>query len=160
MLMSGLPQEHVRKFGHLAAAHLAPAEQLLDVVPVVPLRGAHVVGAQGLVKEAGSALAQLGAVKGGQGSIAEAFPHPLPQAATRLLCVTDQRLLLLVSTPARKSAELAWQLPRSLLTRIERRLRLQLLAKFRLHFADGSSVSILTTRRRNVESLARALGVS
>jgi len=32
------------------------------------------------------------------------------------------------------------------------------MAKFRLHFEDGSSVSILTMRRRSIDSLANVLG--
>jgi hypothetical protein len=32
------------------------------------------------------------------------------------------------------------------------------MAKFRLHFEDGSSVSILTMRRRSIDSLTSVLG--
>jgi hypothetical protein len=32
------------------------------------------------------------------------------------------------------------------------------MAKFRLHFEDGSSVSVLTMRRRSIDSLAAVLG--
>jgi hypothetical protein len=38
--------------------------------------------------------------------------------------------------------------------------RLQLLAKFRLHFADGSTVAVMTARRRNIEALSSVLGSS
>jgi hypothetical protein len=147
----------VTKFGRLAAPHLEPAEQVLDMASVVPTRGAQGLGS-GLTKAAGEALAQVGAVRGGQGSIADAFPHNLPQASFRLLCVTDRRVLFLLSTDVRRTARLVWQVPRSAVTGVERRPRLQLMAKFRLHFADGSSTSVMTMRRRTIESLAAVLG--
>ncbi len=149
-----MPEPQLKKFGHLAIAHLEPGEQLLDIAVVQPLRGAGGVGVTGLV---GSAIASLGAVKGGKGTIADGFPHDLP-VGTNMLTVTDRRVLLLYAGPARKAAQLFWQLPRSAVLQVERRPRLQVMAKFRLHFEDGSSVSILTMRRRSIDSLAGALG--
>jgi hypothetical protein len=149
-----MPEPQLKKFGHLTSAHLEPGEQVLDIAVVQPLRGAGGVGVTGLV---GSAIASIGAVKGGKGTIADGFPHDLP-VGTNLLTVTDRRVLLLYAGPARKSAQLFWQAPRSAVLDVERRPRLQVMAKFRLHFEDGSSVSILTMRRRSVDSLANVLG--
>jgi hypothetical protein len=151
-----MPESQLKKFGHLTSAHLEPGEQLLDIAVVQPLRGAGGVGVTGLV---GSAIASIGAVKGGKGTIADGFPQDLP-VGTNLLTVTDRRVLLLYAGPAGKSAQLFWQAPRSAVLDVERRPRLQVMAKFRLHFEDGSSVSILTMRRRSVDSVANVLGTA
>ncbi len=148
-----MPEPQLKKFGGLASPHLEPGEQLLDIAVVQPLRGAGGVGVTGLV---GSAIASIGAVKGGKGTIADGFPHDLP-VGTTLLTVTEKRVLLLYAGPARKSAQLIWQSPRSAVLQVERRPRLQVMAKFRLHFEDGSSVSVLTMRRRSIDSLAGVL---
>jgi hypothetical protein len=147
--------------------HLRPSERVLTVVrPVVPVRGgsglrlpAAGVGpnvAAGLGGMAGNRLAQIGAVSGGKGSIADTFPHHLPPG--KVLCATDQRLLFLLSNPARTTTQLVWELPKELVRGVERRPRLQLLARFRLHFTDGSSVAVMTPHRRDIESLAASLG--
>jgi hypothetical protein len=149
-----MPEPQLKKFGHLVTPLLEPAEQLLDIAVVQPLRGAGGVGVTGVI---GSAIASVGAVKGGQGSIADSFPHDLP-LGTSMLTVTDRRVLFLYADPARKSAQLLWQAPRSAVLDVERRPRLQVMAKFRLHFEDGSSVSVLTMRRRSIDSLAGVLG--
>jgi hypothetical protein len=149
-----MPEPQLKKFGHLVTPHLGSGEQLLDIAVVQPLRGAVGVGVTGLI---GSAIASIGAVKGGKGSTADSFPHDLP-IGTNMLTVTDRRVLLLYTDAARKSAQLFWQAPRSAVLDVERRPRLQVMAKFRLHFEDGSSVSVLTMRRRSIDSLARALG--
>jgi len=150
-----MPEPQLKKFGHLANPHLEPGEQLIDVAVVQPLRGAG--GGVGVTGVIGSAIASIGAVKGGQGTIADGFPHDLP-VGTSMLTVTDRRVLLLYTGPARKSAQLFWQAPRSAVLGIEPRPRLQVMAKFRLHFEDGSSVSILTMRRRSIDSLTSVLG--
>jgi hypothetical protein len=149
-----MPEPQLKKFGHLATAHLEPGEQLLDIAVVQPLRGAGGVGVTGMI---GSAIASIGSVKGGQGTIADGFPHDLP-IGTNMLTVTDKRVLFLYADPARKSARLFWQAPRSAVLQVERRPRLQVMAKFRMHFEDGSSVSMLTMRRRSIDSLAGVLG--
>ena len=149
-----MPEPQLKNFGHKATPHLEPGERLLDIAVVQPLRGAGGVGVTGLV---GSAIASIGAVKGGKGTIADGFPHDLP-VGTNMLTVTDKRVLLLYAGPARKSAQLIWQSPRSAVLQVERRPRLQVMAKFRLHFEDGSSVSVLTMRRQSIDSLAGVLG--
>jgi hypothetical protein len=142
-----MPEPQLKKFGRLATPHLEPGEQLLDIAVVQPLRGAGGVGVTGVI---GSAIASIGAVKGGTGTIADGFPHDLP-LGTNMLTVTDRRVLFLYADPARKSAQLLWQSPRSAVLDVERRPRLQVMAKFRMHFQDGSSVSVLTMRRIRVE---------
>jgi hypothetical protein len=115
----------------------------------------------GVVGAVGQAITQAGAVKGEGRNIADSFPHHLRPGTTRLLCATDRRLLfLLVSGGTHRTADLIWQVPRSTVIAVERRPRLQLMAKFRLRFADGSAVSVLTMRRHTVDSLAGALGGS
>ncbi|MGV9356514.1 hypothetical protein [Streptomyces misionensis] len=44
------------------------------------------------------------------------------------------------------------------LARVERRPRLQLMARFRVHYADGSRLALLTFRRRTVEGFRAVLG--
>jgi hypothetical protein len=149
-----MPEPQLKKFGHLVMPRLEAGEHLLDIAVVQPLRGAGGVGVAGVI---GSAIASVGAVKGGKGSIADTFPHDLP-LGTSMLTVTDSRVLFLYADPARKSAQLLWQAPRSAVLDVERRPRLQVMAKFRLHFQDGSSVSLLTMRRRSIDSVATALG--
>jgi hypothetical protein len=150
-----MPDPQPKKFGHLTTAHLEPGEQLLDIAVVQPIRGASGVGF-GVARAVGSAIAQVGAVKGEKGTIADSFPHDLP-LGTNMLTVTDRRVLFLY-TDTRKTARSLWGVPRSAVLGVERRPRLQVMAKFRLHFQDGSSVSILTMRRRSIDSLAAVLG--
>lgn len=150
-----MPEPQLKKFGHLTTAHLEPGEQLLDIAVVQPLRGAS--GGVGVTGVIGSAIASVGAVKGGKGTIADSFPHDLP-LGTNMLTVTDRRVLFLYTDATRKTARPLWGVPRSAVLGVERRPRLQVMAKFRLHFEDGSSVSILTMRRRSIDSLSSVLG--
>jgi hypothetical protein len=155
------------RLASLVTPYLRQGERVLDIVmPVVPVRGASGsrlpaagVGpnlAGGLGRATGNRLAQIGAVKGGKGSIADTFPHHLPPG--KALCATDQRLLFLLYSPARKSAQLVWELPRELVRGVERRPRVQMLARFRLHFTDGSSVAVMVHRRRSIDALQASLG--
>jgi hypothetical protein len=162
-----VPANQAAQLSDLVTPHLRPSEQVRDVVmPVVPVRGgsglrlpaagAAPVAAAGVGGMAGNRLAQIGAVKGGKGSIADSFPHHLPPG--KALCATDQRLLFLLINRARKTAQLVWEVPAELVRGVERRPRLQLLARFRLHFTDGSSVAIMTPHRRDIEALAASFG--
>jgi hypothetical protein len=162
-----VPANRSAQLSDLVTPHLRPSEQVLEVVmPVVPVRGgrgarlpvagAAPAAAAGIGGLAGNRLAQIGAVKGGKGSIADTFPHHLPPG--KALCATNQRLLFLLVNRARKTAQLMWEVPRELVRGVERRPRLQLLARFRLHFTDGSSVAIMTPHRRDIEALAVSLG--
>lgn len=157
----------VEKLANLVRPQLRPSEHVLEIVmPVLPVRGgarsalpAAALGPNlgaGIGSMTGNWLAQIGAVTGGKGSIADTFPHHLPPG--KALCATDQRLLFLLYSPARKTAQVVWEIPKELVQGVQRRPRLQLLARFRLHFTDGSSVAVMTPRRRNIESLAASLG--
>jgi hypothetical protein len=146
----------VTKYSRLATPHLEPAERILDIAAVIPTRGASGSGI-GLSAAVGGAIARIGAVKGGPGTIAGSFPGELP-ALLALICVTDTRVLFLLTDGARKTAKVLWQAPRSDVIGIERRPRLQVMAKFRMHFVDGSSASLLTMRRRTIDALASVLG--
>ena len=161
-----MSEQHVRKFRDLVARFLEPGEEILDIAPIQPTRGASVSG-YGMTRVVGEAIAGIGAVKGGPGSIAASFPDA-PGIAAKLLCATDRRALFVLA-PSTHSAEreakglspaprLLWAVPRSYVAGVERRPRLQMMAKLRLHFVDGSSVSVMTMRRGTIESLAGVLG--
>lgn len=149
----------VKKLSPQAAPHLESEEQILDMAIVQPTLGAS-GGGFGLTAAVATAVARAGAVTGAPGSIADSFPSALPYARRGLICVTDRRVLFVLEDPTRKAPKLLWQAPRSYVIGVERRPRLQVMAKFRLHFVDGSSASLLTMRRRSIESLASVLGRS
>ncbi|WP_031073124.1 hypothetical protein [Streptomyces sp. NRRL WC-3742] len=137
---------------------LEQGERLLDVATVTPVAGASGVG-DGAGAAIGNKLARIGAVSGGHGSIASGFPASDGVPTRRLLVVTDRRAaVVIVPIDIRKPSRLVWHAPRHLVQRVERRPRLQLMARFRLHFADGSAVALMTMRRRTVEALADQLG--
>jgi hypothetical protein len=67
------------------------------------------------------------------------------------LVVTDRRVLLFESiAPA---APAYWQAARNLIAAIERRARLQQMARFRMHFTDGSSAAFMTRFAADVRAL-------
>ncbi|MGF1429502.1 hypothetical protein [Kitasatospora sp. LaBMicrA B282] len=135
---------------------LHPGERLLDVAAGYPVAGATGVG-HGPSARVGNAISRIGAVSGGQTSLAAGFPVRIPESQ-KLLAVTDRRVLYVGGkADFRTPGRIAWELPREFVTRVERRPRTQLMARFRLHFADGSAVSILTLRRAAIETLAAAL---
>ncbi|MGH4033479.1 hypothetical protein ACQB60_31610 [Actinomycetota bacterium Odt1-20B] len=136
-----------------ALSQLAPGEQLLSYGIVVPVKSA-----QGVKLKHGKLGGQLGdhlmhrygAQSGDAQSIAAAMP---PTSGALLLRVTDQRVGLvkhLDGTPV-------WEVPRAWVAHVERRPRLQLMARFRVHYADGSWLAFLTARRRTIEAFATAL---
>ncbi|MBE8477071.1 hypothetical protein [Streptomyces justiciae] len=49
-------------------------------------------------------------------------------------------------------------MPRAWVVRVERRPRLQLPARFRLHYADGSWLAFMTARRGTVEGFQALIG--
>lgn len=135
-----------------AARHLlTPGEQLLAYASVVPA-----ASAKGVSVNLGGVLAndlmnRVGARGGVRGSIASQMPST---SGALLLRVTDQRVGLvkpLDGTPV-------WEVPRTWVARVERRPRLQLMARFRVHYADGSWLAFLTMRRRNIERFRSLLG--
>jgi hypothetical protein len=153
-----MSQRLLQKLTHVITPHLESGESLLNVASANPVKGASALGIPGPGRALGVAIARIGAVKGGAGSIAETFPYDLPVAYLRLLAVTSGRVLFLTVDPARKHAELLWHIPRDKVTGIEKKPRLQIMAKFALHFSDESSVSLLTFRQGTVASLAEILG--
>ncbi|MGW2377928.1 hypothetical protein [Kitasatospora sp. NPDC001683] len=137
---------------------LDPDEQLVDVAKVIPAAGAEGIG-DGAGAAIGNKLARIGAVTGGSGSIARSFPNVESGVAAKLLVVTDRRTAFVTVGPdIRKLGRLHWHVPRDLVAGVERRPRLQAMARFRLRFADGSAVSMYTMRRRTIEALAGHLG--
>ncbi|MFJ9695595.1 hypothetical protein [Kitasatospora sp. NPDC101183] len=137
---------------------LEPGERLLDIATVTPVAGSSGVG-HGAGAGIGNRLARIGAVSGGQGSIASGFPGSDGLPTRRLLVVTDRRTaVVVVPVDIRNPGRLVWQASRDAVQRVERRPRTQMMARFRLHFADGSAVALMTMRRRTVEALADQLG--
>ena len=132
-----------------AHSQLAPGEHLLAYGSVVPAKSAKGVGVGAAV--ATRLVNSVGAQAGGAGSIAAQMPRT---SGALLLRVTDQRVGLvkpLDGTPV-------WEVPRAWVTRVERRPRTQLMARFRLHYADGSWLAFLTMRRRTIEQFRELIG--
>ncbi len=162
-----MTEQQTSKFRNQAEPMLEPGEQLLDIAVIQPARGARSAGI-GLTAVVGEAIAGIRAVKGGPGSLADGFPGSPPGVWICLLCVTDRRVFFILTPPGYTEARAAkglsqpprllWQVPRSSVAGIERRPRLQLMAKFRIHFTDGSSASVMTMRRGTIESLSSLLG--
>ncbi|MEW2391691.1 hypothetical protein AB0933_25390 [Streptomyces venezuelae] len=136
-----------------ALCQLAPDEQLLTYGIVVPVKSAEGVKIKhgrigGMLGD--QLMQRYGAQSGGARSIAAAMP---PTSGALLMRVTDQRVGLvrhLDGTPV-------WEVPRTWVAHVERRPRLQLMARFRVHYADGSWLAFLTARRRTIESFTTAL---
>ncbi|MFI9809065.1 hypothetical protein ACIHEJ_32745 [Streptomyces sp. NPDC052301] len=132
-----------------ALSQLAAGERLLGYGTVVPAKSAKGIGVGGAV--AGRLVSSVGGQSGGGGSIAAGMPRT---SGALLLRVTDQRVGLvqpLDGTPV-------WEVPRGWVTRVERRPRTQLMARFRLHCVDGSWLAFLTMRRRTLEQFHSLIG--
>ncbi|MDI2125477.1 hypothetical protein [Yinghuangia seranimata] len=143
-----------------ASAGLEPAEVLVAYGIAVPAKSAKGVrlnhfnpdgrGRRGA--ELGDRLMQsVGAVSGGAGSIAASMPET---TGALLLRITDRRVGLvnhMNGTPV-------WEVPRGWVVRVERRPRLQVVARFRVHYADGSWLGFFTMRRRTIDEFQRHLG--
>jgi hypothetical protein len=136
-----------------ALSQLAPGEQLLAYGIVVPVKSAEGVKIKhgkigGMLGD--HLMHRYGAQSGGARSIAAAMPAT---SGALLMRVTDQRVGLvrhLDGTPV-------WEVPRTWAAHVERRPRLQLMARFRVHYADGTWLAFLTARRRTIEAFATAL---
>lgn len=137
-----------------ALRQLEPGEQLLAYGIVVPVQSA-----EGIKMKHGRLggrlgdhlMHQYGARSGGAQAIAAALP---PTSGALLMRVTDQRVGLVRpvdGTPV-------WEIPRAWAAHVERRPRLQLMARFRVHYTDGTWLAFLTARRRTIEAFATALG--
>ncbi|MEU7058986.1 hypothetical protein [Streptomyces sp. NPDC046197] len=149
--------ETISRHQRSALGHLAPGEQLQTYAVVVPAKGAKGVkvsihGHGRFGGELGDQLVRsVGAQSGGAGSIASGLPAT---SGALLMRVTDQRVGLvhpLDGTPV-------WEVPRAWVARVDRRPRLQLMARFRLHYADGSWLAFLTMRRRTIEDFRSWIG--
>ncbi|MET9384605.1 hypothetical protein ABZY09_26955 [Streptomyces sp. NPDC002928] len=140
-----------------ALSQLAPGEQLQTYGIVVPVKSAKGVkvsfhGHGRIGGELGDRLVHdIGAASAGAGSIASGLP---PTSGALLLRITDQRVGLVRHTDGAP----VWEVPRTWTARVERRPRLQLMARFRLHYADGSWLAFLTTRRRTIETFQQHIG--
>jgi len=137
---------------------LEPAEEPESADIVVPAAGAKGVRAGGpgggIGAAIGDSIGRRGAVKGEQGSLASGVPV---SGDAFLLALSDRRLTLWHQhEPA--LGDLAWEAPRDAVERVERKRRYQLMAKFVLHFTDGSAVTFMTMRRATIDRLSSALG--
>ncbi|MEU1145215.1 hypothetical protein ACFYO9_06880 [Streptomyces sp. NPDC005863] len=139
-----------------ALSQLAPGEQLLAYGIVVPVKGAEGVKIKyGKHGKVGGMLGdhlmhRYGAEAGGAQSIAAAMP---PTSGALLMRVTDQRVGLV----GVHDGAPVWEVPRTWVARVERRRRLQLMARFRVHYADGSWLAFFTARRRTIEAFGAVL---
>lgn len=134
-----------------ALHQLAPGERLLGYGSVVPAKSAKGIGLNVGGVIANQFVNSVGAQSGAAGSIAAGMPDT---SGALLLRVTDQRVGLvrpLDGTPV-------WEVPRAWVVRVERRPRTQLMARFRLHYADGSWLAFLTMRRRTIERFRSLIG--
>lgn len=136
-----------------ALSQLAPGEQLLAHGVVVPVKSAE--GVKIKHGKAGGMLGdhlmhRYGAEAGGAQSIAAAMP---PTSGALLMRVTDQRVGLV----GVQDGAPVWEVPRTWVARVERRPRLQLMARFRVHYADGSWLAFFTARRRTIEAFGAVL---
>ncbi|WP_225094637.1 hypothetical protein [Streptomyces sp. CoH27] len=134
-----------------ALSQLAFGERLLGYGSVVPAKSAKGVSINVGGVVANQLMHTIGAQSGGAGSIAAGMPGA---SGALLLRVTDQRVGLvrpLDGTPV-------WEVPRAWVARVERRPRTQLMARFRLHYADGSWLAFLTMRRRTIEQFRSLIG--
>ena len=149
--------ETIPRYQRAALSQLGTGEQLLAYGIVVPAKSAK--GMKVNIRGAGRAggaigdylMQNVGAASGGAGSIAAQMP---PTSGGLLMRVTDQRVGLvrhLDGTPV-------WEVPRTWVARVERRPRLQLMARFRLHYADGSWLAFLTLHRRTIEGFQSLVG--
>ncbi|MFF1377497.1 hypothetical protein [Streptomyces sp. NPDC058308] len=136
-----------------ALSQLAPGERLLAHGIVVPVKSAEGIKVKpGVIggRLGDHLMHRFGAESGDAMSIAAAMP---PTSGALLMRVTDQRVGLvrhLDGTPV-------WEIPRTWAAQVERRPRLQLMARFRVHYADGSWLAFLTARRRTIEAFTTAL---
>jgi hypothetical protein len=136
---------------------LEPGEQLLTFAIVVPAKSARGVKVNlPLTGRLGGYLGDhlmhtIGAESGGTGSIASGMPRT---SGALLMRVTDRRVGLL----HHQNGTPVWEIPRTWVARVERRPRLQLMARFRMHYADGSWLAFLTLSRRATERFKAVLG--
>ncbi|MDI5966825.1 hypothetical protein POF50_031930 [Streptomyces sp. SL13] len=141
-----------------ALTGLTAGERLLVHEVVVVAKGAkgaftvHAPGMRPLTAGVRREIMDIGSSTGGWNSIAGQMPATGGSAL--VMRVTDQRLGLVTV----KEGSPVWEVPRSWAARIERRPRLQLMARFRVHFVDGSWAAFYTVRRRTVRAFAAELG--
>jgi hypothetical protein len=153
-----MTEKLISRYGRTIEPQLTPDERLLDVAVIQPVAGVRgSVGPSAVMAEA--LVRRVGAMGGGTASLADRFPAERPFGVLqRVLWVSDRRVGFTGSRGSREPGVLLWSVPRAWVVRVERRPRVQAMARFRLHFADGSFVAALTMRRRTVESLADLLG--
>ncbi|MFI0262288.1 hypothetical protein ACH4OW_24975 [Streptomyces sp. NPDC017056] len=152
-----MTEKTMTRFAPTTIPLLATGERLLDIAPVVPVSGVKGVGG---VPGAGvgNALARVGGVGGNAEGLARQLPTESPAGFIRkLLWVSDARVGLTAADP-HGNGQLLWAVSREQVAAVRRSPRLQLMARFRLHFADGSFLAFMTMRRRNTEALAGAVG--
>lgn len=141
------------KYDDSVLPYLPPAEQLVvatnAVVPAASKGVSFNLG--GMI---GNRLARLGAISGDKDSIAAGIPT---SQSSVVLAVTGSRVGLWGSLDGKQNGEL-WSVARTHVAGVRRRPRLQLLAKYRLHFDDGSSAALMTPQAHTVEVLQEVLG--
>lgn len=126
------------------------------VVPVVGATGVTPRGIAGVGAKVATNITRAGSVKGG--GLAATFPvtrnnQPL------MMALTDQRMVVCGHDEKEPGVpkELVWECPRGAIARVERKMRTGIMARFRLHFVDGSSVALLTLFKGAITAFAEDL---
>jgi hypothetical protein len=143
---------------------LEEKEPLRYAAIVVAVRYASGTGTGEVTTAIGSRLGRIGAVHGDKTSVASSIPAPpTPDLKASWLLVTDRRVALasVVRQPFHRKgqppqplqASLYWEVPPARIVRVEKRPRLQLMARFRLHFSDGSNAAFMTRSASHVQEL-------
>jgi len=123
--------------------------------PLVVAGGLVVGGLLGLlVGTLVAALMRLGSIAGA----AESAARSIPAMRRAMLSVTGHQLSMTERMASRSSPARVWTVGRGQVAGIERRPRLQQLARFRLHFSDGSWIAIMTPEAGDVRALTQLLG--
>lgn len=148
----------IGKLERLVLPQLKDGESLLYLANANPAKAVTPLGLPGLGTELGMSMGKAGAVKGEADSIAASVPQRLPVGYLRLLCVTTKRLIFLIVDPARKHSKPLWSTSRAQVAGVEKKPRLHVMAKFTVHFIDGSAVSFMTFRKKTILNLAEILG--
>ena len=138
----------------LVADHLRGGEELLVATNAVPAKGARGVSVNPIGAAIGNTIARAGSVKGEKDGIAAGIPSSGGSAV--ILAVTDGRVGI---WKLDGSGEL-WSVDRTDVAGVEKTRRLQLLARYRLHFTDGSSAAVMTPSAKSIDALQDALGVA
>jgi hypothetical protein len=140
----------------LKVRDLLPGEEVQVAGSVLLAACATATGA-GLFDLVLTPLLHVGSIKGADGSLARTIPK---ETYSHWFVVTNRRVMLrrysAAGQPADTSGRAIWQVERQRVAGITKRLRLQLMARFRLEFDDGSKVAFVTRHAKTIRALQEA----